>query len=309
MKLRSLEAFCTTVEQKSISAAARRMYLSQPSVSERLSELEREVRVPLLERSRSGIQLTSEGLFFYEKARKVLDEMADLQSTVQGLQEKADVQLRFACCVTVGEHLLPEWLWEFNKEVPQAAPSVLMGNDQVVINAIKSGEMPFGIVATDAGYEAFESKVILEDELIVVVAPQHPWARRSIVAEDLPSEPFISREEGSTVREVIEQTLSEVNGVSVNAQMELGNTNAVKQAIESGLGYSILSRADVQKKLEAGTLVQVKGLAIRWTFKLVRNSSVPLSKAEKGFYDFILEECEDIKQLCGLENPPYLATP
>lgn len=307
MKLRSIEAFCVTVEEESISAAARRMYLSQPSVSERLTELEREVRAPLLERSRSGVRLTSEGTLFYEKARSVLNEMAGLRSTLCELQEKADVQLRFACCVTVGEHLLPEWLWEFSKQIPQATPSVLMGNDPVVINAIKNGDMPFGIVATDKGYEAFESTVILEDDLIVVVAPQHPWARRRIVADDLSDEPFVSREQGSTVREVIEQTLGEEYGVSLNVRMELGNTTAVKQAIESGMGVSILSRASVQNKLEAGTLVQVEGLTIPWTFKLVKNSSVRFSKAEEDFYEFTLEQCESVKRLCYFERIRDLA--
>lgn len=129
MKLRSIEAFCAAVEEKSISAAARRMYLSQPSVSERLAELERETRISLLERSRYGVQLTTEGTAFYKQARKALNEVEALNSVVQNLQDKRDIKLRFAACMTVGERLLPEWLWKFKKQIPDIVPMVFMGND------------------------------------------------------------------------------------------------------------------------------------------------------------------------------------
>ena len=96
MKLGSLEAFCAAVEEKSISAAARRMYLSQPSISERLAELEREAQVPLLKRSQRGVELTPEGTTFYEQARKVLDEVKALDFTLQNLRNKDNMKLRFA---------------------------------------------------------------------------------------------------------------------------------------------------------------------------------------------------------------------
>lgn len=300
LKLRSIDAFCATVEEQSISGAARRMYLSQPTVSERLAELEKDAGVPLLERSRSGVKLTADGAIFYERAHKVLKEAAALQATVDNLQEKANSKLRFACCVTVGEHLLPEWLGQFKKQISYAAPMVLMGNDQLVADAVENGTMPIGIVASEKAYDALEITPILEDKLIVVVRPQHPWARRSITVEELVDEPFIARERGSTIRSVIEQTLTEMGGISLNVHMELGSTTAIKEAVESGLGFSILSHADVQRKLEAGTLVRVEGLSIPWSFKLVRNPSTPMSDAEEGFYRFVLDECKDVKQLGNL---------
>lgn len=304
MKLRSIEAFCAAVEEKSISAAARRMYLTQPTVSERLAELERETQVPLLRRSRHGVQLTSEGAAFYEQARKVLDEVKVLHSTVRDLRGEGDLRLRFAACVTVGERLLPEWLWRFKKQTPEVVPMVLMGNDPAVLAVVKSGEMPIGIVACDEECNDFETTTLFNDELVVVVAPTHPWAWRRISPEDLPSEPFISREHGSTIRTVVEQTLKDMGNAPLDVQMELGSNTAVKEAIESGLGFSILSRADVERKLEAGTLVQVEGLSIPWSFKLIRHPSASLSRVEKDFYEFILgmckqEDTEAVKTLVG----------
>lgn len=302
MKLRSIEAFCAAVEEKSISAAARRMYLTQPTVSERLAELERETRVPLLQRSRHGVQLTSEGATFYEQARKVLDEMKVLHQRMQDLRDVDDTKLRFAACVMVGERLLPEWLWRFKKQTPNVVPIVLMGNDSAVLAAVRSGETPIGIVACDGNCEDFESTTVVDDELVVVVAPTHPWARRRVFLEDLSSEPFISREHGSTIRTVVEQTLKDMGNIVLDIQMELNSNTAVKEATESGFGFSILSRADVKRKLEAGTLVRVEGLSIPWSFKLIRYPSASLSEAEKSFYKFILrmrkqKDTEPVKTL------------
>jgi len=303
-KLRSIEAFCAAVEEKSISAAARRMYLTQPTVSERLAELERETQVPLLRRSRHGVQLTNEGAIFYEQARKVLDEVQVLHGRVQDLRGEGDMKLRFAACVTVGERLLPEWLWQFKKQTPNVVPMVLMGNDPAVLAVVKSGEMPIGIVASDEDCEDFESTALIDDELVIVVAPSHPWARRRVSPEDLSGGSFIAREHDSTIRTVVEQTLKDMGDISLDVQMELGSNTAVKEAIQSGLGFSILSRADVKRKLEAGTLVQVEGLSIPWSFKLVRHPSASLSRVEKDFYEFILsmrnrEDTEPVKTLVG----------
>ncbi|CAA9358758.1 MAG: hypothetical protein AVDCRST_MAG93-7522, partial [uncultured Chloroflexia bacterium] len=238
------------------------------------------------------------------QARKVLDEMKALRSIAQNLRGEEDTRLRFAACVTVGERLLPEWLWQFKNRTPNAVPMVFMGNDPAVLAVIKSGEMPIGIVAGDYACEDFESTTILEDELVVVVAPDHPWAQRRVGPEDLSGGSFIAREHGSALRTVVEQTLKDIGDISLNVQMELGSNTAVKEAIESGAGFSILSRADVKRKLEAGKLVQVEGLSVPWSFKLLRHPTASLSSIENDFYEFILSMCnqedtEPVKPLVG----------
>lgn len=310
MKLRSIEAFCAAVEEKSISAAARRMYLSQPSVSERLAELERETRISLLERSRYGVQLTAEGTAFYKQARKALNEIEALNSVVQNLQDKRDIKLRFAACMTVGERLLPEWLWRFKKQIPDIVPMVFMGNDPQVLSLVKSGEAPIGIVASDECYDYFESTPILYDELIAAVAPTHPWAGQCVLPKDLSKGAFISREKGSAIRTLIEQTLREMeDGIELDVQMELGSITAIKEVVEEGWAFSIFSRADIQRKLEAGTLVEVGDFSIPWSFKLIRHPSATLSLAEQRFYDFLLDTHKHTKHLSHKKPPEQTPQP
>lgn len=291
MKLRSLEAFCSAVEERSISAAARRMYLSQPSVSERLAELEREAGVPLLRRSRLGVEVTLEGAAFYERASKLLQEVRALEQTLHTLRNKDDMKLRFAACMTVGERLMPEYLWHFKKKMSAVVPLLITGNDREVLGVVRSGQAPLGIMAGDECFDYFEECTpIIEDELIIAVAPTHPWARRRITTEDLSKEPYISREEGSKIKALIENTLADMGATKLDVQMEIGSTTAIKEVVEEGWAFSIFSRADIQRKLEAGSLVEVEGFSIPWNFKLIRNSSVDLTAAEQGFYDFLLEK-------------------
>ena len=141
MKLRSLEAFCAAVEEKSISAAARRIYLSQPSVSEKLIEMEREAQVPLLRRSRSSIELTPEGITIYEQARKILNQVKALELTLHNLRQQDDMKVRFAACVTVGERIMPGWLRRFEGKLPGVTPTVFMGNDLEVVHLVEGGEL------------------------------------------------------------------------------------------------------------------------------------------------------------------------
>ena len=290
MKLRSIEAFCAAVEEKRISAAARRMYLSQPSVSKRLSELEREAKVALLVRTRSGVEPTAQGEAFYEQARKVLEEVAILRSVMRDLQDTRGVRLRFAACMSVGEHTLPGWLWRFRQQMPEIIPTVSIGNDPRILNLVKSGEASLGIVASDECYYDFESEAIMHDELVVAVAPTHPWARRHIEPEDLSRQAFISREKGSVIRALVERKLEEIDeNICLNIQMELGNITAIKSVVEGGEAFSIFSRSDLQSRLSTGRMVEVKGFSIPCSFKLIRRPSATLNLAEKGFHEFLLK--------------------
>ena len=288
MKLKSIEAFCAAVEEKRISAAARSMYLSQPSVSKRLSELEHETKVTLLERSRSGVALTAEGEVFYRQARKVLGEVAVLRSVMQNLRDERNGRLRFAACMSVGERILPGWLRRFRQQMPESVPTISIGNDPRILNLVKSGEAPLGIVASDECYYDFESEAILHDELVVAVAPTHPWAHRHIGPEDLSRQAFISREKGSMIRALVERKLEEMDeNITLDVQMELGNITAIKRVVEEGWAFSIFSRSDLQSKLATGRMVEVKGFSIPCSFKLIRQPSAILNLAEQRFHEFL----------------------
>lgn len=286
--MRSLEAFCAAVEERTISGAARRMYLSQPSVSERLAELEREARVELLKRSRRGVEPTEQGALLYGHARRVLDEIHALDRVLHTLRAKRDTKLHFAASSTLGEHLLPDWLGEFGKKMPGTSPEVFVGNTREVVERVAGGEVAFGVIEGEEPHHgSVESLPLLDDELVVVVSPGHSWARREITVEDLPEQPFISRERGSGTREIVERALAET-GISLNIQMEIGSTSGIKEAIAAGLGFSILSRAAIRVEVGGGNLVVAEGVVISRRFTLIRHPSATMSPVERGFYDHLM---------------------
>lgn len=299
MKLRSLEAFCAAVEERTISGAARRMYISQPSVSDRLAELEREAQVQLLKRSPQGVEPTEHGALLYKHARKALDEVRGVDHLLHKLRSKRDMQLHFAASSTLGEHLLPQWLWEYRRGMPEVAPRLFVGNTREVVEQVRSGEVGFGIIEGRQSQEGLECLPLLDDELVVVVSPGHRWARRQITVEDLPREPFISREKGSGTRGVIERSLEEM-GVSLSVQSEIGSTSGIKEAIEAGFGFSMLSRATIRLEVEAGRLAVAEGVAIPRRFTLIRHSSPTLSLAERGFHEHLLE----VRERSGMTLDP-----
>lgn len=292
VRLRSYQAFCVAIESGSISAAARRLYLSQPTVTERIVELERSAGVPLLERSKRGVAPTSEGQTLYERARHMLSEVevleTTLESTLRELRDSNDLRLRFAAGVVCGEYLLPKWLWRFERTAPGVIPDIFMGSDPEVVVKVESGEFPLGIVADEGCHDVFDVVPICRDELIVVVRSGHPWAGQQISAEELKNEPFIAKEPGSSMRTFTDRAINELGVTELEAHLELHNLTAMKQAVEAGLGFSILPRAALQKKLETGALVEVEGFSVPWKFKLIRNCSVSLSTAEERFRRFLV---------------------
>lgn len=287
VKLRSLEAFCAAVEERTISGAARRMYLSQPSVSDRLSELEQEAHAPLLQRSRHGVEPTEQGALLYEHARRVLEEIRSLERLLRTLGDQRDARLRIAASSTLGEHLLPEWLRDFYRLLPGSAPTLFVGNTREVLEMVCSGKAAFGVVEGPQTADSLQSTPLLADELVVVVSAGHPWSRRRIGAEDLQEGPFISREPGSGTREVIERRLAEL-GVTLNIRMEIGSTSAIKEAIKAGLGFSILSRETIRLELLAGTLAVAEGFVVPRHLDLVHDPEAEMSPAEQEFYEYLL---------------------
>lgn len=296
MKLRAYQAFCAAVETGSISAAARKLYLAQPTVTERIAELEREAKVPLLERSRRGVIPTTEGRVLYEHARGLLAEVETLESTLEltlkDLRERNNLKLRFAANLVVGEYLLSNWMKHFAVEMPGIIPEVFIGSDPEVLRKVGAGDIPLGVVADERWadehcYELFDCVPIFQDELILVVRSDHPWANQEVPAAELGSEPFISRERQSSMHTFTERLLREAGAPPLKVHLELSNLTAMKEAVEAGIGFSILPRAAIKRKLEAGILAEVRGFSMTWDYQLIRNRSVPLSRAEEDFREFL----------------------
>ena len=256
--LPSLDLLVSVGELGSISAAAAAHGVSQPAASMRLRSLERLLRIPLLDRSTRGARLTPAGLATAEWAAAVLGGMRTLLAGTATLRRDRRSQLRLAASLTVAEYLLPRWLHLLSAEIPSTRVSLEMGNTAHVAGLVARGQADLGFIEGPRPPGRLRSKSLLADELVVVVAPGHPWSRRRrpITAAQLVSTPLFLREPGSGTREVLTDAMAS-RGLGVTAAMELGSTTAIKSAAMSGTAPAVVSALAVRAELQAGDLVAV----------------------------------------------------
>jgi DNA-binding transcriptional LysR family regulator len=270
----------------SISAASRAHGVTQPAASMRLRALERTLGVQLLERTTSGARLTSAGMATVEWAAAVLRDVHALLAGTAALRADHDSHLLIAASLTVAEYLLPRWLEQLGASHPQVKVSLSMGNTEHVVQLVEQGEVELGFVEGSRPPGRLRSKAVTEDELLVVVGPDHPWSRRRrpLSPSDLATTPLVLREPGSGTREVLAEALG-ASDLGVTAAMQLASTTAIKAAVVAGAGPAVVSALAVTGELQAGRLVAVPyaGLSLQRTIRAIWAPSRPPSASVSRF--------------------------
>lgn len=256
--LGALEVLLGVAETGSIRQSALRLGISQPAASLRVRHLERQLGVVVLERTPSGARLTADGAAVAGWAEQVLRANRVLLNGVGALRASRDSQLRLAASLTVAEYLLPGWLASLHAISPEVSVSLRMANSQDVVALFAKNEVDLGFVEGPTLPTGLQGRTVVRDELVIVVAPTHPWTRRrsALTAPDLAKAQFILRERGSGTRDVFVGALAR-HDLTPHAVIELASTTAIKEAVISGLGPSVLSRLAVQSELREGRLRQV----------------------------------------------------
>lgn len=254
-----IELFLDAVRLGSISAAARRHHLAQPSATERLRRLERRLGVQLLRRGPGGSAPTVEGEAVAEWARAVVRAVEQLGDGVGALRGSGHHDsLRIMASLTVAEYVLPGWLRE-HRASGGAPVELVVGNSAAVADEVAEGRVRLGFVETPRRFPGLRSAVVGGDVLTVVVAPGHPWARRRrpLAAAELAATPLLLRERGSGTRDAFESALATMRLQHVVPAAVLASTTTLKAAAAAGEGASVLSELAVAADVAAGTLVTV----------------------------------------------------
>jgi DNA-binding transcriptional LysR family regulator len=245
----------------SLGLAAAEHGISQPAASTRIRRLERQLGIPLIERSPRGSRLTPDGKLVAEWAQAAVEAAAALDAGVASLRARSDAVLRVAASMTVAEYLLPGWLTLLRARDPQTAVALTAGNSAEVAAAVLGGRADLGFVEGPDQPPGLASQQVSVDRLTVVVAPGHGWERRrsGITAAELAATPLVTREPGSGTRRYFEDALRAKGGLDrVPSAAELSSTTAIKSAVAAGIGPAVLSSLAVAPELAAGTLRAVK---------------------------------------------------
>jgi DNA-binding transcriptional LysR family regulator len=249
-----IRVFQAVVNHMSFSRAAQELAISQPGVTFHVKALEHEYGIPLFERVGKRLYLTDAGrtlsayvqraTLMEEEARVALQELKGLQS---GL-------LVVGASATIGIYLLPEVLGEFRNRHPGIRVSLRVGNKRHTVERLLHNELDFGLVAGPLAEPLLVAEPYLDDELVVIVSASHRFARQEVVYPgELRKETFLVREPGSGTQELMEERLGQL-GIEPADTMQLGSTEAIKQAVAANLGISIASRYSVEAEMESGRL-------------------------------------------------------
>jgi DNA-binding transcriptional LysR family regulator len=290
MDLTKFRTFCSIARRGNFSAVAEDLFMSQSAVSQQIQALERRYGVVLFDRGSKGATLTEPGRILFEKAQKILDIEDEINHEFDDLRGLRGGELHVGASTTVGNYVMPFYLGEFKKRYPDVKVSLIVENTRIIEEQLVSGMFQLAVVEHEVQNPSLTKEPIERDELILFVSPGHPWAQRdSVTKEELMEEPFITREAGSGTRDVIEETLAAKGVTKLNVGMELGNSSAIKTAVQAGLGVSILSRRAIHPQLESGIIkaVQVKELSLERDFYLVTVADRYASPASAEFKDML----------------------
>lgn len=293
LDLHKLEIFYWVAELRSFSQAADLLSLRQPTVSAHIQELEQSVGGKLLYRIRGRVSLTPLGQLLAERAKNLLAFKRETVAAVELFHGTLSGELWIGGSNIPGEYFLPQRLGAFTKKYPAVRPILRIGDSAGIIDDLLDGKVELAVV----GYKAEDSRLrfekIWDDEMILAVPKDHPWGRRkSIQVSDLKTEKFISRERGSGTLESMRQLLAKsgepADGV-LTISMELGSTEAIKEAVLAGYGISILSRIAIRQELADGRLVEVpiRDLVMERGFYEVYHGRRPLHPNAQAFRDFL----------------------
>lgn len=253
-----LQIFKTVVEKKSFSLAAQELHMAQSSVSQQVQNLEKYYGVRLFDRIHRRIYPTEAGLMLYPYANELERLYHEAHQAITGLTDTVDGKLHIGASLTIGEYLLPRMLVQFSQQYPRVEVSMDVGNTEHVTSMVIAGGVDIGFVEgpfNSAG--VVRCQPFYGDELVVIAAPSYPGLQEEKLPVTLPgifNERWILREFDSGTRKVFEQfiRICGYGSSSLRIIMELGSTQAVKEAVKSGVGITAVSRLAVEQEIQRG---------------------------------------------------------
>ncbi|MEJ2464880.1 MAG: LysR family transcriptional regulator [Candidatus Thiodiazotropha sp.] len=292
---RRLQVFHTVARLLSFTKAAETLHMTQPAVTFQVRQLEEYFNTRLFDRTHNRISLTEAGDRVYEYADRIFDLYNDMENSVREMTGEIRGALTIGASTTIAEYMLPALLGDFGTRYPEVTIHLRVSNSDGIVSMVENNTIDLGVVEAPVGNKNLVVEVCRKDQLVAIVPPNHALAEReSLGIDDLLEHPFICREEGSGTREVINEYLSQNCNTALNISMELGSPEAVKGAVEAGMGVSVVSRATIQKELKLDTLRAINLVPkLERPFSFVHQKQKFRLRAMEELLDFARGYCED----------------
>nr|WDA98854.1 LysR transcriptional regulator [Sciadococcus taiwanensis] len=292
-QLRILKAI---IVEGSFKKAAESLYVSQPAISLQVQNLEKQLNIPLFDRSSRNAELTEAGQLLLKYGGRVLALCEETCRALEDLQNLQRGTLIIGASQTTGTYLMPRLIGLFRQKYHQITVQLQVHSTRRIAWSVANGQVDLAIIGGEVPKELKEILHITkyaEDELALILPPSHPFCKlASIQKEDLYRLRFIALDTHSTIRKVIDKVLkeNEIDSSRFKIEMELNSIEAIKNAVQSGLGASFVSVSAISKELELGILswIKINNITIKRTLSIIVNPNRYHSKAAETFFSEIL---------------------
>ncbi|MBW4468579.1 MAG: LysR family transcriptional regulator [Pegethrix bostrychoides GSE-TBD4-15B] len=294
-QLRILKAIAA---EGSFKRAADSLYVSQPAVSLQVQNLERQLDVPLFDRGGRRAQLTEAGHLLLSYGDRILSLCEETCRAIEDLQNLQGGTLIVGASQTTGTYLLPRMLGLFRQKYPDVAVQLHVHSTRRTAWSVANGQIDLAIIGGEIPPELQDSLEVMpyaEDEMALILPMFHPFTRLShIEKDDLYKLQFIALDSQSTIRKVIDQVLTRcgIETRRLKVEMELNTIEAIKNAVQAGLGAAFVSISAIEKELQMGVLhrSRIEGVVVNRTLSVIYNPSRYRSKAAEAFTYEILPQ-------------------
>jgi DNA-binding transcriptional LysR family regulator len=306
-QLRILKAISA---EGSFKRAADSLYVSQPAVSLQVQNLEKQLNVPLFDRGGRRAQLTEAGHLLLSYGEKIIALCQETCRAIEDLQNLQGGTLIVGASQTTGTYLLPRMIGLFRQKYPDVSVQLQVHSTRRTSWAVANGQVDLAIIGGEVPAELQETLNIVpyaEDELALILPSSHHFAKEeTIQKEDLYKLQFITLDSQSTIRKVIDKVLTryEIDPKRLRIEMELNSIEAIKNAVQSGLGAAFVSTTAIEKELQMGVLHQAKieNVFVQRTLAVIINPNRYCSKAAEAFSQEILPQFSNHEQFQPLDN-------
>jgi DNA-binding transcriptional LysR family regulator len=287
--LRQLEVFLATARYENVTRAAQALSMSQSAASGSLRELENQFDVRLFDRLGKRLQLSELGRQLRPQVESLLEQARALEQALAG--EEVVGRLQIGATLTIGNYIAVNMIADFRQHYPQADIVLQVANTETIAEQVASFELDMGLIEGELQYQNLDIVHWRRDELVVFAAPGHPLAHtRALSDQDLLALPWIVRERGSGTRQAFDRAMHGIL-TDLHIAMELQHTEAIKRAVEAGLGVGCLSQICLAEAFKRGTLVPlaVPGRDFRREWFLITHREKYHSAALKQWLALCLE--------------------
>lgn len=289
MTLRHFKIFITVCSTMSMTAAAEELYMSQPAVSQVITDLEKFYSVRLFERYSRKLYLTEAGEKLRSYAHFMIRLNDDIEKAMKAIHDNGEI--RIGSSLTIGGYVIPGMVSAFLKKHPKTTVEVLVDNTERIEKKVLLNEIDLALVEGETVSQDVLSIPYMEDELVLICGSGHRFAALSSIEPcELEKENLIIREKGSGTRRTFEDVMA-ANHLKWSSTWACSNAESVKMAVSEGMGVSVLSKRAVQNEVKLGLLCikRLNGIRFDRKFKIIYHKDKFLTKTMKEFIDFCLD--------------------